>query len=84
MNKLKDIVLKSDSVSGRRFDIFIQLCIIVSLISFSLETLNNISESFLKVLNIIEIVTVAIFSIEYFLRVYLGEKDYLIFLAFMD
>ena len=74
MNKLKDIVLKSDSVSGRRFDIFIQLCIIVSLISFSLETLNNISESFLKVLNIIEIVTVAIFSIEYFLRVYLSEK----------
>ena len=69
MNKLKDIVLKSDSVSGRRFDIFIQLCIIVSLISFSLETLNNISESFLKVLNIIEIVTVAIFSIEYFLSI---------------
>ena len=42
----KDIVLKSDSVSGRRFDIFIQLCIIVSLISFSLETLNNISGPF--------------------------------------
>lgn len=74
MNKLKDIVLKSDSVSGRRFDIFIQFCIIVSLISFSLETLNNISEYFLNILNIIEIVTVTIFSIEYFLRVYLSEK----------
>ena len=74
MNKLKDIILKSDTPSGKRFDIFIQICIIISLISFSLETLNDISESLLAILNIIEILTVSIFSIEYFLRVYLSDK----------
>ncbi len=74
MNKLKDIILKSDTPSGKRFDIFIQICIIISLISFSLETLNDISESLLAILDIIEILTVSIFSIEYFLRVYLSDK----------
>ena len=32
-NKLQKIVIDSDTLSGKRFDIFIQICIIISLIS---------------------------------------------------
>lgn len=66
---LTRVVLESDTKIGQRFDIFIQLCIIISLISFSLETLDNLSDKIVSVLNTVELITVIIFTIEYFLRV---------------
>ena len=73
-NKLQKIVIDSDTLSGKRFDIFIQICIIISLISFSIETLNNLSESTINILKFIELITVSIFTIEYFLRVVLTKN----------
>ena len=71
---LTRVVLESDTKIGQRFDIFIQLCIIVSLISFSLETLNNLSDKIVGILNIVELITVSIFTIEYSLRVILSKN----------
>lgn len=71
---LTRVVLESDTKIGQRFDIFIQLCIIVSLISFSLETLNNLSDKIIGILNIVELITVSIFTIEYSLRVILSKN----------
>ena len=42
-NKLREIVEDTSTKKGKYFDYFIQLIIILSLISFSLETLPNIS-----------------------------------------
>ena len=71
---LTRVVLESDTKIGQRFDIFIQFCIIISLISFSFETLNNLSESTINILKFIELITVSIFSVEYFLRVVLTKN----------
>ena len=71
---LTRVVLESDTKIGQRFDIFIQLCIIISLISFSLETLNNLSDKIVGILKIVELITVSIFTIEYFLRVTLNKN----------
>ena len=43
MPSLQQIVERSDSVAGRIFDLFIQALIVFSLITFSLETLLNLS-----------------------------------------
>jgi len=71
--KLQQIVIQSDTKPGRRFDFFIQFCIVLSLISFSIETVKNLSESTIIILNWIELVTVSIFSIEYLLRIWLSK-----------
>ncbi|MBD3635732.1 MAG: ion transporter [Crocinitomicaceae bacterium] len=71
---LKSIILDDDTRAGRLFDLFIQSLIIVSLISFSLETVKGKSESYYHILDIIETITVIIFTIEYLLRVILIDK----------
>jgi len=71
--KLQQIVIQSDTKPGRRFDFFIQFCIVLSLISFSIETVKNLSESTIIILNWIELATVSIFSVEYVLRIWLSK-----------
>ena len=67
--QLYKIVIDSDTKYGRRFDIFIQLLIFLSLISFSIETLPDLDEDFVKFLSVFEMISVIIFSIEYILRI---------------
>ena len=71
---LRKIVIDSDTRIGRNFDLFIQFCIVLSLISFSIETVKNLSESTIIILNWIELATVSIFSVEYVLRVWLSKR----------
>lgn len=78
--KLKKLVQESSKGPGRVFDITIQALIILSLITFSISTIPDLSERVLLILSILEIVTVVIFSIEYILRIYAAEKklDYIL------
>ena len=71
---LKRTIEDNDSASGRLFDLIIQLLIILSLVTFSLETLPDLSASSRWWLRLIEIVTVAIFTIEYILRVLIADN----------
>jgi voltage-gated potassium channel len=71
---LRKVVIESDSRIGRRFDIFIQILILLSLVSFSIETLPNLDENFRDLLNDFEIITVVIFSIELLLRLILSSS----------
>jgi voltage-gated potassium channel len=72
--KLQRIVIHSDTTAGRRFDIFIQSLIVISLIGFSLETLNTLSPDIQSFLYQLEVVTVTLFTIEYVLSVWLSPK----------
>lgn len=67
--KLKQIIEKDDTRAGKAFDLFIQFLIVLSLISFSIETIPNLSHQTLKLLKIIEISTVLLFTLEYLLRI---------------
>ncbi len=53
---------------------FIQFFIVLSLITFSIDTLPDLSVKIRKVLRLFEVITVSIFSIEYFLRVLVADK----------
>jgi len=75
-DRLKEMVLNPDSRSGSIFDNLIQLLIIVSLVSFSIETLPNLSQSTLHILGLLEIVIVTIFSFEYVLNILFIRKPF--------
>jgi len=77
---LKKLIQETSSGPGRVFDITIQVLIILSLITFSISTIPDLSERALLILSILEIITVAIFSVEYVLRIYAAEKklDYIL------
>ncbi len=71
---LKSIIESQDTKSGLIFDLFIQILIILSLISFSIETLPSLSKKSIEWLNLFESISIGIFSIEYLLRVYVSDR----------
>jgi hypothetical protein len=62
MSILKQVIEQSDTLLGRAFDLFIQALIVLSLISFSIETLPSLSESLLSWLRAFEIFSVIVFT----------------------
>lgn len=68
------VIDKTDNFWGRCFTFCIQFLIIVSLISFSVSTLPDLSNGIKKLLYIIELVTVITFTIEYILRLLVAER----------
>lgn len=83
VHDLRRIVLENDTRSGKLFDYIIQFLILLSLISFSIETLPNISEQSRSVLIYVELVTVIIFTIEYLLRIFLSPHPFKFIFSFM-
>ena len=76
MPSLKQIVEKNDTKAGLIFDWTIQALILISLINFSWETLPNISEKTHTILKSIQVITVAIFTIEYSLRIVVADNKF--------
>lgn len=74
--KIKRIVDGRDTISGKIFDLSTQLIIIISLVSFSIETLPDISPEFRHILYVTEVVTVILFTIEYLLRLVTAERKF--------
>ncbi len=74
LSKLKHIIEHSESGWGRVFDIFIQVLIVISIITFSLETLPNLSLENRDILQRLELLIVSIFTAEYLLRILVADK----------
>lgn len=74
MPSLRQIVEESDTRHGRAFDITIQALIVISAVSFAVETLPDLSANTLLTLQIAESMIVVVFTVEYLLRVFLSEK----------
>lgn len=71
---LKRVVENCDTRAGWWFDVAIQGLIVVSLISFSVSTIPTNSPSLQHQLGIVEAVTVALFTAEYLLRLYVADS----------
>lgn len=73
MASLKSIIEQRDTRAGRLFDAFIQSLIVLSLVTFSIETLPDLSPSTLSILQAIEVFSVTIFTIEYLARIFVAN-----------
>lgn len=71
---IKQIIEESDSAYGRLFDLFIQSLIIVSIVTFSIETLPGLDDRTRDILSWFEVGTVAIFSAEYVTRLIVADS----------
>lgn len=71
---LKRIIEGDNSTESRSFALVIQILIIISALTFSLDTLPYLSGEVHYILSIIETITVAIFTVEYLLRVLVADK----------
>lgn len=74
MPTLKQVVEDSDTKAGKTFDLFIQAVIVISLVSFTIETLPDLSPTTRTFLRGIEIVSVIIFTVEYLARVLVASN----------
>lgn len=70
---LKQIIEDSDTPAGQVFDAAIQFLIVLSLFTFALETMPDLTERERYWLPIVETFTVAIFTAEYCLRVLVAD-----------
>jgi len=71
---LKTLVERHDTPAGKAFDLSIQALIILSLFTFSMETLPNLDPKVRHALAYFEAITVILFTIEYALRVYVADR----------
>ena len=79
---LRHIVEERDTFLGRLFDYAIQVLIAVSLITFSLETLPNLTQAQSEMLRAVEVGSILIFTVEYILRLMVAEKKNKFVLSF--
>jgi len=71
---IKSIVEINDNEKSRYFAFFIQALILVSIITFSIETIPNLKPETKTILQVIEWFSVIIFSLEYVLRIYVADS----------
>ena len=74
MEKLRRIIEDTDTRAGRTFDIFIQILIVASMISFSISTIPDLSKTTVKFLRYFQVFTVLIFTIEYIMRIVVAKR----------
>ena len=72
--QLKLIIEENNTIAGKAFDLTIQFLIVVSLISFSIETIPGLSKTTTQVLKFIEVATVFVFTLEYLCRLYVSDN----------
>lgn len=79
---LYDLVLNENTKKAKIFNLFIIFLIVLSIISFSIESVPDLDHDVINYLRFLEIFTVVVFSIEYVLRLSLGERPIKYFFSF--
>lgn len=72
--KLKQTIEDNDTKGGKRFDFIIETFIILSLISFSIETIPRVNPRLLYFLNIFNITSIVVFTVEYLMRIFVADR----------
>ena len=76
MSFLKTMIEQHNSRWGRVFDLFIQATIFITLLLFSIETLPGLSQETIEWLELLNVITVAIFTVEYVLRIWVADRPW--------
>lgn len=79
---LKQIIEETETPAGRIFDLASQALIVISLISFSIETLPDLKPATRHLLHIVEVITIILFTIEYLLRIIVADRKFKFIFSF--
>ncbi|WP_417871558.1 ion transporter [Winogradskyella sp.] len=71
---IKNIVEYNDNKLSKSFALFIQFLIVLSVITFSVETLPNLKPQTKAILNSIEVFCVVVFTLEYLARIFVSDR----------
>jgi voltage-gated potassium channel len=71
---IKNIVEYNDNKLSKSFALFIQFLIVLSVITFSVETLPNLKPQTKAILNSIEVFCVVVFTLEYLARIFVADN----------
>jgi voltage-gated potassium channel len=80
--KIDQIVGTRETKAGLYFDYVIQFLILLSILAFTIETIPNLEEKTISLLNKIELVFIIIFSIEYIIRIYIAKNKFKFIFSF--
>ena len=80
-NKLNNFLFGNSNFASF-FEKSIQVLILISIINFSVQTLPNLTVRLIKILNIVELFSILIFSLEYLLRLFTSPKPFRFFFSF--
>ncbi|MFL0354042.1 ion transporter [Xanthomarina sp. GH4-25] len=72
--RIKSIVEINDNKASKVFAIFIQVLILISIVTFTIETLPNLKPRTRSILYVIEVFSVIVFTLEYLMRIYVSDK----------
>ncbi len=79
---IRTVLEDTDRPSGKVFAFTIQFLIIVSLVTFSIDTLLNLEQRTKDILRLAEVITVGIFTAEYLLRIAVSKAPMKYVLSF--
>ena len=79
---IKSVVEINDNKMSRVFAYFIQVLILLSIITFSVETIPNLKSQTRTILQSIEVFCVIVFTIEYVLRIYVSNHKWKFIFSF--
>ena len=68
--RLHEIIFEADTPAGKAFDVALLVCILISVVTVSLESVASMRDEFGSWLRAIEWVLTTLFTLEYFLRLY--------------
>ena len=71
---LENLVEVNDNTPSKIFDITIMVLIVLSVITFSIETLPHLGKTTRTLLHGFEVISVLIFTVEYLMRIYVAKK----------
>ena len=72
--KLYEIVFEADTPTGKAFDIFLLIAVLLSIIIVMLESIESISNKYASPLRLAEWFFTIIFTVEYFVRIIIVNK----------
>tara|TARA_B100000524_G_scaffold22786_1_gene11635 strand:+ start:118 stop:855 length:738 start_codon:yes stop_codon:yes gene_type:complete len=73
-DKIDKIVETRESKAGLYFDYVIQVLILLSIASFTIETLPDLETEIINYLETFELICIVIFSLEYLIRLYIAKS----------
>ncbi|MBO6518354.1 MAG: hypothetical protein JJ975_17600, partial [Bacteroidia bacterium] len=72
--KWREIIFEADTSDARRFDVMLLWAILISVFVVMLSSVSTLPDGYMRLLKGAEWFFTIVFSIEYFLRIYLSEK----------